>query len=406
MRILMLAQFYLPTIGGEERYVADLSTELAARGHDVSVATLWHKGFPEFESDRKVHIHRVRGTMQRLGMLFSESDRQFAPPFPDPEVLWGLRRIIREERPEIVHAHNWIVHSFTPLKIWSEAKFVVSLHDYSLICAQKRLMQNGSRCTGPSPMKCLNCSTNFYGIAKGPLSALTNCFWGEIERKTVDMFLPVSQAVVEGTQLDRYRTPYQVIPNFIPDNVDIECDDTNPFLARLPKEDFLLFVGDVVPDKGIEILLQAYAKINSQIPLVLIGRFPTDLSRKLPPNVFLMGGWPHNAIMGAWSRCSIALVPSTMAEPFGIVALEALMMGKPVIASHIGGLSDFIVNGETGLLVPPGDSQALREAIQYLIDNPEQRKRMGNMAKQRAIAFRAKSVVPRVEQVYREVLRS
>ena len=101
MRILMLAQFYPPAIGGEERLVADLSIELAARGHDVSVVTLRHKGFSQFEIDRGVRIHRVRGTMQRLGMLFSESDRQSAPPFPDPEVLWALRRIILQERPDI-----------------------------------------------------------------------------------------------------------------------------------------------------------------------------------------------------------------------------------------------------------------------------------------------------------------
>src|SRR5437899_4028640 len=109
MRILMLAQFfYPPTIGGVERHVADLSIELAARGHDVAVATLCHKGFPEFEIDRGVRIHRIRGTMQRVGMLFSESDRRHVPPFPDPELMYALRRIILEERPDIVHAHNWM----------------------------------------------------------------------------------------------------------------------------------------------------------------------------------------------------------------------------------------------------------------------------------------------------------
>src|SRR5713226_1434111 len=107
MRILMLTQFfYPPTVGGEERHVADLCIELAARGHEVSVATLWQKGFPEFEIDRSVRIHRIRGTMQRMGMLFSESDRRHAPPFPDPEVMYALRRIILQEHPDIVHAHN------------------------------------------------------------------------------------------------------------------------------------------------------------------------------------------------------------------------------------------------------------------------------------------------------------
>lgn len=78
-------------------------------------------------------------------------------------------------------------------------------------------------------------------------------------------------------------------------------------------------------------------------------------------------------------------------------------MGKPVIASRSGGLSDIIVDGESGILVEPGDPIALRNAIHYLLDHPEQRASMGNMAKQRVIEFQAKTVVSRIEQVYREL---
>lgn len=343
--------------------------------------------------------------MQHVGMLFSENERQYAPPFPDPQALLALRRIILEERPAIVHAHNWIVHSFTPLKTWSKAKFVVSLHDYSLVCVQKRLIRQGARCTGPDFMKCLNCATHFYGIAKGPPSTLANRFWAERERRAVDMFLPVSQAVVEGTQLAKSKVPYRVIPNFVPDDIGIACDEANPFLAQLPKEDFLLFVGDVTSDKGVEVLLQAYAEIDTQVPLVLIGRpFLPGLAKRLPQNVLLMGGWPHDAVMGALSRCSLALVPSIVADSCPTVALEAMMMGKPVIASSIGGLADIVVDGETGCLVPPGDPHELGKALQSLLGDLVQREHMGKMAKQRVAEFQAKSVVSRIEQVYYEVL--
>jgi glycosyltransferase involved in cell wall biosynthesis len=406
MRILMLAQFYPPTIGGEERHVADLSIELAARGHNVSVVTLWHKGLAAFEIDRKVRIHRIRGTMQRIGSLFSYEDRQFAPPFTDPEALWALRRIILQERPDIIHAHNWIVHSFTPLKAWSKAKLVMTLHDYSLVCVQKRLMYHGVRCTGPGLMKCLNCAIDFYGIGKGVPSTIANLFWGEVERRTVDMFLPVSRSVAEGTQLLKHNVPYRVIPNFIPDCVDSPDNDTKSFLEQLPQKDFSLFVGDVTPDKGVNTLIQAHKEMNSQIPLVLIGRPLAGLAEHLPPNVLLMGRWPHDAIMGAWSRCSIAMIPSICPDACPTVAMEAMTMGRPVIASHIGGLSDIVVDGETGLLVPPDDPQALRGAIECLMDDPMQRERMGNMAKQRVVEFQANSVVPRIEQVYHELLVS
>ena len=409
MRILMLAQFYPPIVGGEERFVYDLSVELAARQHTVSVVTLWHKGFPEFEIDHGVRIYRVRSTMQRMSMLFSEDSRQYAPPFPDPEVLRALRRIILEERPDIVHAHNWLVHSFTPLKKWSKAKFIVSLHDYSHVCVQKRLMRQDICCTGPGLKKCLACSKQFYGLTKGPLSTLANFYWGERQRKVADMFLPVSQAVVEGCQLDKHHVPYKVISNFVPDQIDVATEDDNPFLAQLPEGDFLLFVGDVTFDKGAETLLQAYAKMDTQIPLVLIGRpllqdvaerFPEDVLRR----VFMLGRWPHDAVMGAWSRCTVGLVPSIVAETFGIVALEAMYTGKPVIAARNGGLTDVVVENETGLLVTPGYPQALQTAIQFLLDNPELRASMGASAKQRAMSFRAKEVIPRFEQIYQELL--
>jgi glycosyltransferase involved in cell wall biosynthesis len=406
MQILMLAQFfYPPTVGGEERHVADLCRELASRGHKVSVATLQQKGFPEFEIDHGVRIHRISGTMQRLGMLFSESDRRYVPPFPDPELMYALRRIIAQERPDIVHAHNWIVHSFTPLKTWSNAKFVVSLHDYSLVCVQKRLMRDDVICCGSGFKKCLQCSTDFYGTVKGPPAALAHRYWSARERQAVDMFLPVSQVVVEGNQLAKYKLPYRIIPNFIPNDVDIACDEANPLLAQLPKTDFMLFVGDVTLDKGGEILLQAYREMDTQVPLVLIGRpLLKGLVERLPPNVLLLGSWPHDAVMAAWSRCSLALVPSVVADSCPTVALEAMMMGKPVIASRSGGLPDIVVEGETGCLVPPGDPQALRETIQYLLDDPVLRVHMGKMAQQRVVEFQAKSVVSRIEKVYQEVL--
>jgi len=403
VRILMLTQFYPPTIGGEERHVRNLSIDLVARGHDVAVVTLLHGDVPELEVDQGVRIHRIRGTMQRVGVLFSEEGRQHSPPFPDPEALWALRRIIMEERPEIIHAHNWIAHSFTPLKAWSKAKFVVTLHDYSLMCAQKRLMRHGAMCSGPRLAKCLECATEHYGVAKGVPTTLASWFWGKVERQAVDMFLPVSWAVAEGTQLVKQSAPYRVIPNFVPDNVgELRCDN-HPLLSQLPKGEYLLFVGNVRPDKGVKVLLQAYAEMDSPIPLVLIGQ--PDMPKRFPPNVLLLENWPHDAVMSAWHRCTIAIAPSIWHDPCPTVAMEAMSMGRPVVASRIGGLPDIVKDGETGVLVPPEDPRALREAIQCLLADPNRREHMGAMAKQRIVEFQAKTVVPRIEQVYQEVLQ-
>src|SRR6266516_3260782 len=406
MRILMLAQFYPPMIGGEERHVRNLSIELAARGHDVAVATLGQANVPDFECDQGVRIYRICASMQRVSGLFREKGRRHSPPFPDPEALWELRRIIIQERPEIVHAHNWIVHSFTPLKAWSKAKLVVTLHDCSLVCAKQQFVYHEALCSGTGLIKCLGCASENYGVAKGVPITLANWFWGRVEAQTVDMFLPVSRAIAEANQLSRQRVSYRIIPNFIPNDVATSTADTDPLLAQLPLNNYLLFVGNVGRDKGVEVLLRAYAEMRSRVPLILIGQPEPGFSATFPPNVRLLRNWPHRAVMSAWSRCTIALIPSICPDACPTVAMEAMAMGRPIVASHIGGLPDLVVDGETGLLITPGDWCTLREAIQRLLDNPVLRERMGAMAKRKVVEFQAATVVPRIEQAYQKVLRS
>jgi glycosyltransferase involved in cell wall biosynthesis len=404
MRILMLTQFYPPDIGGEERHVQDLSIQLTKNGHEVSVATLWHPGLPDFEVDCGVRIYRVKGTTQRAGWLFSESERRHAPPFPDPETVFEIQHVIQRERPEIIHAHNWLLYSFLPLKSWVGAPLVVTLHDYSLRCAKKRLMYQGSLCSGPALAKCLACASDHYGLAKGATTALLSRVMGEAGRAAVDLFVAVSEATAAGNGLPDSGLPYRVIPNFIPDELEAHQESVEPYLCQLPDEDYLLYVGDITQDKGVHILLRAYAGLEGAPPLVLIGREVRELPADLPPNVYFLGRWPHPAVMEAWRRCKIALVPSVWPEPFGIVAIEAMASGRPVIASRTGGLVDIVVDGETGLLVPPGDVPALQQALWTLLADPELRGRMGQAARLKVKEFTASAIVGQIEDAYRSLL--
>src|SRR3989440_7948720 len=186
MRILMLTQFYPPIIGGGAIHARSLGIELVSRAHDVAVVTLWHQGQAEFELDRGVRVYRVRSSTRRVPWLFSDKGRQYAPPFPDPEVMLALRRIIVREQPEIVHAHNWLVDSFLPLKAWSGARLVVTLHGYDLVCVKKTLLYHGSTCDGPGFTKCLGCAAQYYGLAKGTPTVLSNSVMNVIRRGAVD----------------------------------------------------------------------------------------------------------------------------------------------------------------------------------------------------------------------------
>jgi len=411
VRVLMLSQLYPPHLGGLEQHVRGLASRLVTRGHEVSIATLWHKGLPEFELDQGVKVHRIRGTVHRAARLLFSHARVYAPPFPDPELTLALRRIVLAEQPLIVHAHNWLVHSFLPLKDWSGAKLVVTLHDYGLVCAKWTLLHHNAICSGPGFRKCLGCASGHYGPLKGASTVLAMKVAGRFERVDVDLFVPVSHAVAAGNGLTTRGLPFQVIPNFLPDvaydSAGMLQQDINDDLVELPSDDYLLFVGALGPHKGVDVLLDAYASLADHPPLVLVGYEHSSYDIPLagvPGKVIILKNLPHAAVMEAWRRSTIALIPSLCPECCPTVAMEAMATGRPVIASDVGGLPDIVEDGVTGLLVPPGDLVALREAIERLLAEPGLRSRMGRAGKEKASEFRASTIVSRIERAYSQLM--
>lgn len=404
MNILMLSQFYPPIMGGIERHVQSLSHAMVKKGHQVFVATLWHKGLREFEEQEGVNIFRIHGTMQRVTSLFT-TDRQHAPPFPDPEVTLALRQVIKTTCPQIVHGHDWMVRSFLPIKAWSRAKLVRTLHDCELTCVQMRFMfKDDELCSGPSTGKCLMCAAHHYGPIKGSGTWISNRMMEMVERKGVDVYLPVSQAVAQANHLKSGQPQVRVVPNFILDGVAESGDPADPSLGLLPSQEFILQVGDLVPDKGVDVLFDAYTGLDSPPPLVLIGRRLSKSPLKIPAGVTILESLPHTVVMQAWKRSMFGTVPSTCMDASPTVTLEAMASGRPVIGSRIGGISDQIVDGETGFLVPPGDVGALRQAMARLITDPVSRRQMGEAAKERVREFQAGMVVAKIEAIYQTLL--
>jgi glycosyltransferase involved in cell wall biosynthesis len=407
MRILLLSQFYPPVIGGEERHVRNLGAALTQRGHDVIIGTTMHPGSPEIELDGAVRVHRLRGTLQRLSGIHADSERRHAPPFPDPELAMALKRLVAQEKPDIVHAHNWIYASFLPVKPLSGAPLVVTLHDYGLVCAKKNFMHLGTQlCSEPKLTKCLPCAARHYGTVKASATTLGNLATSFAARRMVERFIPVSQAVARNSGLIGSGTPYEVIPNFVPDDVGVPGPEDHPRLEQLPADGFILFVGDMMRLKGIDVLLSAYAGLERAPPLILLGRRAPDTPAEFPPNVYALGTWPHSSIMHAWRRSLFGVLPSVGPEACATVIMEAMACGKAVVATDIGGMPDLVDSDETGLLVPAGDAQALRRAMQQLLDNRALLDRLGTTSLARVERLKAGAVVTRIEQVYRDVLRS
>jgi glycosyltransferase involved in cell wall biosynthesis len=402
MRILMVTDFYQPHVGGVEVVVRSLAHELCARGHDVSVATIGGDGLLSYEEDGPVRIYRLRCSTGRLDALFSQR-RTWAPPVPDPEAVAGLRRIATIERPQIVHGHDWLARSFVPLAPRSDASFVMSLHYYTVSCAKKSLMYRGEPCAGPALVKCMRCGSAHYGTAKGAAVVLGNFAFAAAERRTVDLFLPVSNATAVGNGLPGSGLSYEVIPNFVSEAEPLDAR-ARRLLDDLPGEYFFLYVGDVRREKGVDVLLDAYGRLGGAPPLVLLSKVWPDWLPELPPNVSLHTDWPNAAVREAQRRCLALVAPSVWPEPFGLVVIETFSSGRPVIASRIGGMAELVEDRVTGLLVPPGDATALRSAMASLLDDDRLLARLAHQGGRSAKRFSAEEIVPRFEHAYATTL--
>ena len=397
----MISDFYAPFVGGVEVLVGTLSRELVRRGHDVAVATLAAGELPATEETDGVRVHRIGSTTQRFERLFASAARPWAPPAPDPGAVAGLRRIVARERPQIVHGHDWLARSYLPLKRRNGPPLVMSLHYFTHSCPKKSLMREGRPCSGPAPAKCLRCAGRHYGAAKGTVVVAAQYAGAAAEARLVDLFVPVSEATARGNGLPAAGRPYVVVPNLV-----APAPDPAPHAAlldELPREPFLLFVGDIRRDKGIDVLLDAYARMARPPRLVLVGKVWPDTPRTLPAGVRMLRDWPNAAVREAMRRSLALVAPSLWPEPFGIVVAEALAAGRPVVASATGGIPEIVRDGRDGLLVTPGDAPALAAALQAIVDDGALRERLAASASERALAYTPEVVVPLFEAAYGRV---
>lgn len=406
MRILLLAQFLPPVSGGEERHVWNLARALAARSHEVTL--LGFAGLDEEPGETMsegVRLVRVRTAASRLSALYSDPSRLHALPLPDPLVSRAIRNELSAKRFDVVHAHNWIVNSALGPASSARVPLVMTLHDYSHICVTKRLMERGrERCPGPSPARCLPCATEHYGVLNGSVTLAANTWSARRRAKRLAGVAAVSSAVAdavavpENQWLHSARLNAKVIPNFIPD--EIILDEIPPTAPDAP----LLFVGDLSPDKGVQTLLDAYEMLDSPPPLVLAGRTATPDAWRFPPGAQWAGQLPHEAVVELFRTARVVVVPSVWADPCPTVVLEAMAAGRPVVAAASGGILDMVVDGRTGLLVPPGNAHALAAALSTVLRDPDTAKAFGVAGRDRARRFTVSSVVERLEQMYRDAI--
>jgi len=188
--------------------------------------------------------------------------------------------------------------------------------------------------------------------------------------------------------------PLTVIPNFVPD--DLATQATRP--SGLPEKPFVMFAGDPGNHKGVDLLLDAWAGPGAP-PAELVLAVTRPLRVPLPAGVRTLS-LSRRDVVGAFASASLVVVPSRWPEPLPTVAIEALAMGTPVVASRIGGLPEVVSDGIEGFLFDPGDGAAMQKAVERILADRDLRHKMSEAAIIKARAFAASVVVPQIEEMY------
>lgn len=176
----------------------------------------------------------------------------------------------------------------------------------------------------------------------------------------------------------------------------------------------LLCMGRVVPQKGFDLALVAFARLAPRFPGIRLTIAGDGIDKpELEKFAHRLGiedsvefrGWVQPVQVPAlMNQCTLVIMPSRF-EPFGLVALQAAQMARPVVATRVGGLPEVVVDGETGWLVENGDVDALVTAMAFLLDHPNHATRMGQAARRRAQeVFRWAEYVDAYESLYRTLV--
>lgn len=200
---------------------------------------------------------------------------------------------------------------------------------------------------------------------------------------------------------------YRIIPNGI--DVDHFAGNAVPWPEYRDGKTNILFVGRLEKRKGLRYLLEAYSRLRWEHPntrLIVVGPGNLDreshgiLSSRNPGDVVLVGGVSYQDLPRYYASADIYCSPATGQESFGIVLLEAMACGKPIVASAIEGYMGIVKDGEQGLLFPRRDAQALANTLASLVENPEYARGLGQTGRRMVEQFRWKVVARQVESYY------
>ena len=351
----MVGQFP-PHVGGVGVHIHTLSKELIKQGHEVFVITYPHKDIKDIDG---IHVIGTKGLNIPgvRGLMFKINAKR------------ALKELIEKEDIDIIHGHYLFPAGAAAVEIGNKygIKTYVTAHGSDMFEVYKK--QPYMRSIIRKVLK------NADGVF-----AVSNALRHEIIATGVTGISDKMKLSWNSVDINKFS------------NIDNDSFKRENNLSDKP---IVLFVGNLIKRKNVDSLLEAKKIANSDYYLVVVGDGPlfkklkTKVKEENIPDVIFTGS--RNDVEKIIPSCDVLVLPS-FSESFGLVLIEALACGKPVIGSDVGGITE-IITDEVGLLVNPNDISSIAHAIDRIVNDNDLRQLLSSNARNRALDF-SKMVIP------------
>lgn len=410
LRIAMLSYHTCPlaTLGGKDTggmnvYVRDLTQELGHLGVHVDV-------FTRSQDEHVPHVLHDLGYGNRVVHV------QAGPEHPAgkqeiakyiPEFVEGVKQFAAEKgiQYDVIHSHYWM-SGLAAEQLSDEWGGVPIVHMYHTLGEMKnRVARSEDERAGEDRLngerQVLRRADRIVVATLAELTQLRFLYHAD-DRKLVTI------------------PPGVDTSHFYP----IPADEAKEFIGLKPEDRMVLFVGRIEPLKGVDTLITAMScldveGLNKPVHLAIIGGEPNAIAGDMTAEmtrlqklcdelavghtVVFLGKRGQDTLPYYYSAAEAVVMPS-LYESFGMVALEAMACGTPVIASEVGGLGYLVQNGETGFTIPDSDPQALCQKLSGLLSDAPLREAMGRRASTYALDYAWEKIAIQIIGVYKSLL--
>lgn len=378
MRVLHLVHQYPPDhLGGTEHYTRTVAQHVADAGHTVGVVTRVSRGGQGVEK-----IEEDGVTLYRVWQGTPSPQQRYLANFAMGTLVALFEQAIHDFKPDIVHVQHLMGLPAALLMRLNRAQipYVITLHDYWWVCANAQLLTNydGSVCDGPKGH--LNCTRCAVARAGNTAWLLAPVLWGSLRLR--DTFLTKglqrAHALLASTPFvaQWYQSHGAPAANLrlLPLGIDLPANFVPTHTPGRPLQ--VAYLGGLAWQKGVHVVVDACLGLEETVDLWIAGvaddaNYDARLRENSGSHIHFLGLLERDAVWALLARVDVVVVPSLWYETYSYLLHEALAVGVPVVASQLGVMAEVISDGVNGLLVPPGNTEAWRKALQRLAADRE-----------------------------------